>query len=234
MSLGLPIGLPALSAATKRRVTRDAWLLTAWWLVVGLACSAMLLEVVGIRSPMWRYPLTALVMYALGVVVAMRVWLALFSRAVRTAPGRYRGATDAERERDLRPKRWPAVAAAFASGPVIVVLVLELMGLFDLGRAILWALLVGLAIAAFIGWAFSRLPAGLGSEMLMAEMALQFVFGRSVGREPLPPLPHAASWPMIVRETWVQGLSFLVLSAAVGAAMVVALPGAVSLRDLLP
>jgi hypothetical protein len=39
---------------------------------------------------------------------------------------------------------------------------------------------------------------------------------------------------MIVRETWAQGLSILVLSAAIGATMVVAHPGAVSLRDLLP
>ena len=107
--LGLPIGLPAISVETRRRVGRDAWLLTAWWLVVGVACSALLLDVFGVRSPLWRYPLTALAMYALGVVVAMRVWLAVFSRAVAAAPGRYRGASDAEREHDLRPVLRPAV-----------------------------------------------------------------------------------------------------------------------------
>ena len=32
----------------------------------------------------------------------------------------------------------------------------------------------------------------------MAEMAIQFVFGRSFGRDVLPPQPLAESWPMIV------------------------------------
>ena len=81
------IGLLALDAETQRRVGRDAWLLTAWWIVVGVACSALLLEVAGVRSPLWRYPLTATVMYAIGVVVGMRAWLALFSRAA-PVPGR--------------------------------------------------------------------------------------------------------------------------------------------------
>src|SRR5664279_2105382 len=86
------IGLLAVNVATRHRVGRDAWLLTAWWIVVGVAFSALMLEVVGLRSPLWRYPLTALVMYAIGVVVGMRVWLALFGRAARAAPDRYRGA----------------------------------------------------------------------------------------------------------------------------------------------
>jgi hypothetical protein len=39
---------------------------------------------------------------------------------------------------------------------------------------------------------------------------------------------------MIVRETWVQGLSFLVFSTAIGAVIAVAHPDALSLRDLVP
>jgi hypothetical protein len=79
-----------------------------------------------------------------------------------------------------------------------------------------------------------RLPVGLGAEALMAEMAMQFVLGRAIGRSILPPEPEGEAWPMIVRETWAQGLSFLVLSAAIGATVAVAHPGAVSLRDLVP
>ena len=230
----LAIGLMAVNAETQHRVGRDAWLLTAWWIVVGVACSALLLEVVGIRSPVWRYPLTATVMYAIGVVVGMRVWLALFWRTARAEPHRYRGATDAERARDPPTPVRPGVIAAFVLAPAFVGFVLELMGLFEIGRALLWTMFIGLAVAAVVGWACSRLPVGLGSEALMAEMAMQFVFGRSIGREVLLPDPPGESWTMIVRETWAQGFSFVVLSAAIGATMVVVLPGAVSLRDLLP
>jgi hypothetical protein len=232
--MGFPIGLTALSPDTQRRVGRDAWLLTAWWIVVGVACSALLLEIVGIRSPLWRYPLTAIVMYACGVVVGMRVWLALFSRAARVAPGRYRGATDEEpARRPLRLAR-PGVVAAFVLAPGSVVFVLELLSYFDVTRAILLTIFIGLAFTAFVGWVCQRLPVGLGAEAVMAEMAMQFVFGRSFGRNVLPAEPPGESWPMIVRETWMQGLSFLVFSTAIGAVIVVAHPDAVSLRDLVP
>jgi hypothetical protein len=228
--MGFAIGLTALSPDTQRRVGRDAWLLTAWWIVVGVACSALLLEIVGIRSPLWRYPLTAIAMYAIGIVVGMRVWLALFSRAARLGPGRYRGATDEERARRPPPLARPGVVAAFVFAPAFVVFALELLSYFDVTRVVL----IGLAVAAFVGWVCRRLPVGLGTEAVMAEMAMQFVFGRSFGRNVLPPEPPGESWPMIVRETWAQGLSFLVVSAAIGAVIAVAHPDAVSLKDLLP
>ena len=173
-------------------------------------------------------------MYAIGVVVGMRVWLALFGRAARAAPGRYRGATDEERARRPLPLARPGVVAAFVFAPAFVVFVLELLSFFDVTRAILVTIFIGLAVAAFVGWVCPRLPVGLGAEAVMAEMAMQFVFGRSFGRNVLPPEAPSESWPMIVRETWAQGLSFLVLSTAIGAVIAVAHPDAVSLRDLVP
>jgi len=232
--VGFPIGLPALSPDTQRRVGRDAWLLTAWWIVVGVACSALLLEIVGIRSPLWGYPLTAIAMYAIGVVFGMRVWLALFGRAAREAPGRYRGATDEERARRPPPLARPGVVAAFVLAPAFVLFVLELLSSFDVTRPILLTIFIGLAVVAILAWVCQRLPVGLGSEAAMAEMAMQFVFGRSFGRDVLPPEPPGESWPMIVRETWVHGLLFLVFSTAIGAVIAVAHPDAVSLRDLVP
>ena len=113
-------------------------------------------------------------------------------------------------------------------------LVLRLLKLSEVGRAILWALFIGMAIAALIGWACSRLPVGLGSENLMAEMALQFVFGRSVGRAVLPPMPRAESWPMIVRETWVAGLLVPAPQRRRRRGDGRGGPDAVTLRDLLP
>jgi len=232
--VGFPIGLPALSPDTQRRVGRDAWLLTAWWIVVGVACSALLLEIVGIRSPLWGYPLTAIAMYAIGVVFGMRVWLALFGRAAREAPGRYRGATDEERARRPPPLARPGVVAAFVLAPAFVLFVLELLSSFDVTRPILLTIFIGLAVVAILAWVCQRLPVGLGSEAAMAEMAMQFVFGRSFGRDVLPPEPPGESWPMIVRETWVHGLLSLVFSTAIGAVIAVAHPDAVSLRDLVP
>ena len=232
--MGFPIGLPALSPDTQRRVGRDAWLLTAWWIVVGVACSALLLEIVGIRSPLWGYPLTAIAMYAIGVVFGMRVWLALFGRAAREAPGRYRGATDEERARRPPPLARPGVVAAFVLAPAFVLFVLELLSSFDVTRPILLTIFIGLAVVAILAWVCQRLPVGLGSEAAMAEMAMQFVFGRSFGRDVLPPEPPGESWPMIVRETWVHGLLFLGFSTAIGAVIAVAHPDAVSLRDLVP
>src|SRR6185369_7205014 len=91
------IGLAALSPETRRRVDRDAWLLMVWWLAVGLAATVLLHRVGAVRSPLWRYPLTALLMYALGEVVALRAWLAVFARSVRRAPSRWRVATEDER-----------------------------------------------------------------------------------------------------------------------------------------
>ncbi len=115
---------------------------------------------------------------------------------------------------------------------MFVVFLLELLRLFDVGRAL--TAFISLAVAAFAAWACSRLPVGLGSEALMAEMAMQFVFGRAIGRDVPPPEPEGEAWPTIVRETWAQGLSFLVLSAAIGATLAMAHPAAVSLRDLVP
>jgi len=85
----LAIGWRGLSAETQDRLIRDTWLLMAGWIVIGLACSWLLLELFHLRSPLVRYPITALVMYGLGVVAGTRLWLAAFSRAVRLQPGRF-------------------------------------------------------------------------------------------------------------------------------------------------
>ena len=228
------IGLLAVNVATRHRVGRDAWLLTAWWIVVGVAFSALMLEVVGLRSPLWRYPLTALVMYAIGVVVGMRVWLALFGRAARAAPDRYRGARADDPEAPSRLSVRPGVVATLILAPGSIVAVLQLMRLFDFSRAVLLVVFVAAASTAFVGWLSSRLPMGLGSEALMSELAMQFVFGRQVGRDFLQPDAPTGSWSMIVRETWAQGLVWLLLCAAFGATLAGAHPGAISLRDLLP
>ena len=61
----------------------------AGWIVIGVASSWVLLEFFHLRSPLLRYPITALVMYALSIVAGTRLWLAAFSRTVRMQPGRF-------------------------------------------------------------------------------------------------------------------------------------------------
>jgi len=232
MRIGFAIGQLELSPETRRRIDRDAWLLIAWWAVVGLACNALLRELAGVRSPPWRYPLTAAAMCAFGIVLGLRAWLALFARAVRATPRRWRVVSEQERASD-RPRPWRPVAGAAPVAAVssLLYLAAELIGSFDAGRIALTILLVMVGVFAVLGLLTYKLPVTFSWDALMAELALRFVFGRSVGRAILPHLPEAESWPVIVRETWPHGVSLLVFCAALGVAMVLVHPGAVSLAD---
>ena len=225
------VGREALSPETRRRVDRTAWLVTAWWLAIGLVATVLLHRIGGVRSPLWRYPLTALFMYVLGEVLALRAWLTLFARSVRLAPSRWRVATEQERAWKARTSRRPlAFAAAFVTGLVVVGYALEiLMRLY-----FAFAIAVFVAIAAITVVAFVRmwLPAVVSSSTLMAELALDFVFGHLRGRrDALPPRPRSESLATIVGETWPRGVAPLVLAAAGAAALVLLRPGAESLGD---
>ena len=154
-------------------------------------------------------------MYALG---ASSRWprLASSGAAVEAAPGRYRGASDAEREHDLRrccggggrdPRRRagdrdasPAAAEAVRHRPRD-----PLGARHRHGHG---ALIGGPASAA----GRPRFRESDGGDALSSS---------SAARRPRRPAAHARaeSWPMIVRETWVQGFTFRSWRA-VGAAMV--------------
>ncbi|HEY2187213.1 MAG TPA: hypothetical protein VGH48_01470 [Caldimonas sp.] len=227
------IGLAELSPDTRRRLDRDAWLLTAWWMLVGFAATALLHRVGGVRSPLWRYPLTALFMYALGDVAGLRAWLAVFARSARVAPARWRIASEHERaDRSVsRLTIWFAAALATAIAFTGDVVRLLRLAYGDIVISVLVAILVVLAIAAF---ATRRLPVTWSSSVLMAELALDFVFGRDVRHETLPPRPRRESLSKIVGETWPRGVTLLVLAAVVAVTLVLLRPGAESLADAWP
>jgi hypothetical protein len=234
MSRGLAMGWGDLSPATQDRLARDAWLLAAWWTVVGLACSWLLLEFFRLRSPILRYPATALVMYALGVVTGTRLWLVAFSRAVRLQPRRFGAASAAPAGADRFRRR-----GRFAPGPDLLLvggvigLAVEILVSFESGATLFWWTLLTLALAlgvyALIG--MERLG-GVHLAGVLAELAHQFVFGRSTERGFLPHRAHDEAWPTIVRETWGGGATFLIFSIAAGVALVFLLPDAVSLADI--
>ena len=94
------MSLRDLNAATRRRLRRHAWLLTAWCVALGFATSWILLHVFGLRLPAARYGIAAIVMYSLGLVVGARIWLVHFSQSVR-------------RERGLLGRARPEDVAAF-------------------------------------------------------------------------------------------------------------------------
>ena len=226
------IGLAALSPETRRRVDRDAWLLMVWWLAVGLAATVLLHRVGAVRSPLWRYPLTALLMYALGEVVALRAWLAVVARSVRRAPSRWRVATEDERGWQPRmSRRTLAFAAGFVAALTILGYALDISMRLNDDFAI-GVILTG-AVLAIAGLATPLLPSAWASSTLMGELALEFVFGRFLGgRDALPPRPRRESLATIVGETWPRGVGLLVLAVAAATALVLLRPGAETMADV--
>jgi hypothetical protein len=71
-----------------------------------------------------------------------------------------------------------------------------------------------------------------GIAALLAEVALQFVFGTLLARRVLRPRAHEEAFVRIAQRTWIAGVLLTLLSAAVGYALVWLDPSAVTLRDL--
>jgi len=234
MSRGLAIGLRGLSLDTQDRLVRDAWLLMAAWIVIGVACSWLLLEFFHLRSPLVRYPLTALVMYALGIVGGVRLWLAAFSRTVRLEPGRF-GAELAAAPGAAKFRRRRHAAAGLDPGLVLsaIFLGIDVLLWFGAGATLFWWTLLTLTIAVVVFAVIGMERLGNdGVPGVLAELSHQFVFGRAteVGRLPWRPLAEAL--PTIVRETWGSGATFLIFSIAAAASLFLLLPGAASLADI--
>jgi hypothetical protein len=227
-------GLRGLSVETQDRLIRDAWLLMAAWIVVGMACSWVLLERFHLRSPLLRYPLTALVMYALGIVAGTRLWLAAFSRAVRLQPGRF-GAEPPAAAGNAKFRRRRSAAAGLDPGLVLgaILLGVDVLLWFEAGATLFWwtllTLTITVAVFALIG--MERFGND-GVPGVFAELSHRFVFGRATGFGHLPRRPLAEAVPTIVRETWASGTMFLVFSVAAAVALFVLLPEAASLADM--
>ena len=234
MSAELAIGFRGLSVETQDRLIRDAWLLMAGWIVIGLACSWLLLERFHLRSPLFRYPLTAVVMYALGIVAGTRLWLAAFSRAVRRQPGRF-GAAAAVAASDARFRRRARSSSGVDPELVLgaIFLAIDVLLWFEGGERLFWWTVLTLAITVGV-FAVVRLER-FGNDGLagaLAELSLQFVFGRATEAGHVPRRALAEALPAIVRETWGSGVTFLIFSVAAALALFIVLPAATSLADM--
>ena len=237
------MSLRDLNRHTRRRLRRHAALLAAWCIGLGLATSWLLLHGLAVRSPALRYTVAAIVMYSLGLVVGVRIWLVNFSRSVAAdaAYGRAdpadAAAFDAE-QRDAKAdarRRGDDLSEAVDAADAVDVAggVADWLG-FDEGAALL--LVPALAIALLGGvWYLSALSPMLlvdGLAAMLAEVAVQFVFGALIARRVLRPKAHDAAWLTIVDKTWIAGIAFVVLSAAVGWLLGQVNPGGASIADL--
>ena len=100
-----------------------------------------------------------------------------------------------------------------------------------------WLLIIpALIVLAFGGLMLAgALPVMLadGVAGLLAEIALQFVFGALIARRVLRPRAHDEAFMHIVGKTWFIGLALVVLSAAAGWLLTRVAPNAASIGDLL-
>jgi hypothetical protein len=225
-----------LNAQTRRRLRRHAWLLTLWCLAVGLATSLLLLHVFAVRLPAARYGIVAIVMYSLGLVVGARVWLVHFSRSVQSeATLRARATPDEIAEFD-NERATKEQQARRPSGGFQWLDLLSGVGdfiSFDEASALL---IVPAVIVAIVGALLLTgvIPALVmdGVTGLLAEVAVQFVFGALIARRVIGPVSHDAAFMTIVGRTWLAGLVFVVVSLAAGYVLQQLNPGGATIADL--
>ncbi len=228
------MSLRDLGGEARTRLRRHAWLLTLWCLVVGVAASWLLLRVFDLRNPVPRYSIAAIAMYMLGLVVGARVWLAHFSASVAREPRLLARATaDEQAQHDLevaairaekrdgtRGSRWDW---------------LDALDIVDLGEASLLLVVPALVVAVLaLVFALGGAPVLLmdGIAGLLAEVAVQFVFGALIARRVLRPRSHDEALLSIVGQTWAIGILLVAASAAFGWTLRFLHPGAVSIVDL--
>jgi hypothetical protein len=230
------MSLKNLNPNTRRRLRRHAWLLTIWCVAVGFATGWLALHVLGVRQPAARYGIDAIVMYSLGLVVGARIWLVHFSQSVQTEPELLAPpapaditaleSEEAQHKRDVaRPSRifdWTDLLGNFG----------DFLS-FDEASALL--IIPAIIIAVFGALLVTGVVPALfmdGVAGLLAEVAVQFVFGALIARRVIRPSAHDAAFMTIVGKTWLAGLAFFVVSVSAGLLLDAIHPGGATIADL--
>ena len=230
------MSLRDLNLQTRRRLRRHAWLLTLWCVGIGVATSWLLLHVVHVHSPAIRYAISAIAMYSLGLVVGARIWLARFSQAVQSEPAGLGTATPGDiavfdSEQREQKRRDGARKEGF-DWTDLLGHSLDLLN-FDEAAALL---IIPALVIALVGvlLAAGVVPALLldGLAGLLAEVAVQFVFGAYIARRIIRPQAHEEAFLSIVGKTWLAGIVFFVVSAGAGWLLMQMNPGGASIADL--
>lgn len=220
------MSLRELHPRTRRRLRWHGWLLTIWCLLIGLASSWTLLHVFDVTLPAARYAMTALLMYALGLVLGVQVWLKHFAASVRDDP------TLAERGAAAEPvRRSEAAQKSFDWGDILGSAA-DLLSFDEAGLLLLIPALLLLLVGLF--FATGLLPVMLvdGLAGLLAEVAVQFVFGTLIARRVLRPKSEDEAFVHILGKTWLIGVLMVLASAALGWGLREWQPGLVSITQL--
>ena len=174
-------------------------------------------------------------MYSLGLVVGARIWLVHFSQSVQIEPALAAPAAPAEiaayeseiSERDRKAKRKGSRSFDWS----------DLLGSMDFGADDASALLIIPAIiVAVVGFLLVSgvIPALLldGVAGLLAEVAVQFVFGALIARRVMRRPSHDAAFMTIVAKTWLAGIALFAVSVSAGALLGWLNPRGATIADL--
>ena len=226
-----------LNLHTRRQLRRHAWLLTLWCVGVGVATSWLLLHAWHVHSPAIRYAISAVAMYSLGLVVGARIWLVHFNRQVHSEAAAGLGTATAgdiavfDSDQREQKRRDGSRKEGFGWTDLLGHS-LDLLN-FEEAAALL---IVPALVIAFVGvlLAAGVVPALLldGLAGLLAEVAVQFVFGAYIARRVIRPKAHEEAFISIVGRTWLAGLVFFVASAGAGWLLMQMNPGGASIADL--
>ena len=231
------MSLRELNARTRSRLRWHGWVLTLWCVAIGVVTSWVLLRVLNLRAPAARYSISAIVMYSLGLVAGTRVWLRHFSESVREEAGLLGPAEAAERAgfdatQRAREQRGSTIGGTFEWANAFADLADLFSGLGEMAAVLFVPALVLFALGALM--LVGALPMVLadGVAALLAEMAVQFVFGALLVRRVMRPQSHDDAFLHIVGKTWIVGILLLLASAAAGWFLTQLEPGAASIGDL--
>jgi hypothetical protein len=231
------MSLRELNVRTRRRLRLHGWLLTLWCVALGMATSWFLLRVLYLRAPAARYAISGVLMYSLGLVVGTRFWLARFAASVREEAGQLGTASRSERvgfddeHREDKTRTGKRIGKQFDWG-LNLIDVSDLFSFDELSIFLLVPALILIALAALALCGVLPVMLADGVAALLAEMAVQFVFGALLVRGVMRPQKHDEAFLHIVGKTWIVGLLLALVSAAAGWFLVLLDPGAASIGDL--
>jgi hypothetical protein len=232
------MSLRELNPRTRRRLRFHGWLLTLWCVLLGVAASWFLLRVMHLRQPAARYAISAIVMYSCGLLLGVRYWLGHFAASVRaeagllgTADALDRASFEGERREDFAQTR-RAIGEKFDWGFGIID-VADLLSFSELSVFLLIpaVILIAIGVLMLVGYAPMLMIDGLAA--LLAEMAVQFIFGALIARRTMRVTSRDDPFLHIVGKTWLAGLLLVVVSAGAGWLLTWIEPGAASVGDLV-
>ena len=214
-------------AARSRNILRlHGWLLMAWAAAVGLVTSATLLHVVSVYSLALRYAVGAGAIYFVGFIAGGWVYARWWnqSREAAHAALHHADAADAlayfQQEERIRKRFQWGDGLDLGSGwggddPLSAIL------------AVLFFLM--LAALAFLALGYFPLFATEALAGFLAEVVLEFVIGAVIARRVLAPRSLDDYWVVMLRKTWLAGLTLVVGAGLCGWALQRLEPNAMTL-----